>query len=139
MKKNIYCQASFIENLDDRGKSFFLDFIEEGAVIYLDRKPNWDKLALFSDDLAKVLAGEGGKVQLADRTTYQSFCEDYKRYDGSKPKVFSPLFLIGEGTEDQSEKEICEKLFYSYGLLGIVPSDFRALIKKLSSNNGIDK
>ena len=139
MKKNIYCQASFIENLDIRGKFFFLDFIEKGAIIYLDRKLDWDKVGLLSDDLAKVIAGQGGKVQIETGFTYKSFCDDYKRYDGSKPKVFSPLLLIGEGSDDKTEKEICEKLYNSYGLLGIVPAEFQTTIKELSSNNGIEK
>ncbi len=139
MKKSIYCQASFIENLDIRGKSFFLDFIEEGAVIYLDRKLDWEKVDLLSDDLAKVIAGEGGKVKFETGVTYKSFCDDYKRFDGNKPKVFSPLFLIGEGSDDETEKDVCEKLYKSYGLLGIVPEEFRTHIKQLSSNNGIEK
>lgn len=139
MKKSIYCQSSFIENLDNRGKSFFLDFIEEGAIIYLDRKLNWEKVDLFSEDLAKLLAGEGGKVQLETGYTYKSFCEEYKKHDGHKPKVFSPLFLIGEGDDNKTEKGVCEKLYNSFGLLGIVPAEFRMLIKQLSSNNGIEK
>lgn len=139
MKKNIYCQASFIEKLDVRGQSFFLDFLEEGAILYLDRKLNWDKVILFSDDLAKLLAGEGGKVRLETGTTYNSFCEEYKRYDGIKPKVFSPLFLIGEGADDETDKDVCEKLYNNYGLLGVVPPDFRTVIRQLSSNNGFDK
>lgn len=139
MKKSLFCQASFIEGLDDRGKIFFLDFIEAGSVIYLDRQPDWDKVDLFSDILSNTIAGEGGKVQLETGITYQSFCEDYKRYDGNKPKMFSPIFLIGEGLDNKSAKDICETLYKDFGLLGIVPSDFQTLIKQLSSNNGFSK